>query len=250
MAPGIELVLKLQGLDNRVAELEREIASLPRHVAEIEQALVSHQRKLEADRAALAANQKERRKLEGEIQLIEQKASRLKDQMLEAKTNQQYRAFQHEIEYCEEQIRKAEDRILDLMAESEPLEENVLAAESALKKEVAQVEREKALARKRTEEDRRVLGEFRVERERIAAALDPQTYAVYERTRRKYRGPAVAEGTDGKCSACNIMLRPQFYQDLKKGENLMVCESCGRLLFYNAPIDLGEEVESRQAEKA
>lgn len=248
MAPGIELVIRLQGLDNRVADLEREIASLPRQIAEIEQALVAHQRKLEMDRAALAANQKERRKLEGEIQTLEQKISRLRDQMLEAKTNQQYRAFQHEIEYCEEQVRKAEDRILDLMAESEPLEENVQAAEMALKKEQAQVERQKAAARKRSEEDRRLLAELQVERERLVAAIDPQIYAIYERTRRKYRGSALAEGTDGKCSACNIVLRPQFYQDLKKGEQLLVCESCGRLLYYNPPASVAEEVESRPAE--
>lgn len=247
MAPGIELVLRLQGLDNRVAEIEREIAALPKRVADLEQALLSHQKKLEADRAALAANQKERRKLEGDIQMLEQKISRLKDQMLEAKTNQQYWAFQHEIEYCEGQVRKAEDRILDLMAESEPLEENLQAAEAALKKEIAQVEREKVAARKKTEEDRRLLGELRAEREQLAAQLDPSIYATYERARRKYRGPAVAEGTDGRCSACNIVLRPQFYQDLKKAEQLMVCESCGRLLYYNPPIDLTPEMESRPA---
>ena len=40
--------------------------------------------------------------------------------MLGAKTNEQYRAFQNEIGFCEQAIRKAEDRILDLMAEGEP----------------------------------------------------------------------------------------------------------------------------------
>ena len=63
--------------------------------------------------------------------------------MLEAKTNEVYRAFQNEIAYCETEIRKAEDRILELMGESEPLERNVKAAEQALAVERAQVEREK-----------------------------------------------------------------------------------------------------------
>ena len=44
--------------------------------------------------------------------------------MLQAKTNEQYRAFQNEIGYCETEIRKSEDRILDLMGEAEPLEKN------------------------------------------------------------------------------------------------------------------------------
>ena len=63
--------------------------------------------------------------------------------MLQAKTNEQYRAFQNEIEFCEKEIRKFEDRILDLMAESEAVESNIRAAEASLKTEKEQVEREK-----------------------------------------------------------------------------------------------------------
>src|SRR6266436_2933837 len=125
MLPDIERVVRLQDLDSRAAELNREISSLPKHIAEIEKKLESHQRKLDADRAALVANQKERKTLEGEIQSQDQKISKLKEQTLGAKTNDQYRAFQHEIEFCEKEIRQAEDRILELMSESEPLETNV-----------------------------------------------------------------------------------------------------------------------------
>src|SRR6185436_3092742 len=150
MPPELKLVVRLQDLDNRLAELAREIASLPKHVAEIEKKLISHERKLEADRAALAANQKERKKCEGDIQTQDQKISKLKDQMLGAKTNEQYRAFQNEIEFCQKEIRRLEDRILELMSESEPLDIAVKAAEAALKEEKRQVEAEKVEARERT----------------------------------------------------------------------------------------------------
>ena len=246
MTPDVELVIKLQGLDNQIADLEREIASLPVHIAEIEKALVSHQRKLEADKAAMAANQKERRKLEGEVQGIEQKVSKLKDQIFEAKTNQQLWAFQHEIQFGEDQIRKAEDRILDLMSESEPLEGNVQIATKALAEETKQVDREKALTRKRTDDDKRQLEQIQRERAGVVAALTPQIYASYERIRKRYRGgTAVSDGTSGRCSECNIMLRPQFHQDLKKGNQLAICESCGRLVYYNPIIDVAAEMESQ-----
>src|SRR5262249_32642739 len=139
MLPDIASAVRLQELDTRMAELSKEIASLPKHIAEIEKKLEAHQRKLDADRAALSANQKDRRKFEGDIQAQEQKISKLKDQMLQAKTNEQYKAFQHEIGFCEAEIRRAEDRILDLMSESESLDKNVKAAEAALKTEKAQV---------------------------------------------------------------------------------------------------------------
>src|SRR2546423_7447175 len=167
MHPDLKLVVRLQELDNRLAELAREIAALPKHVAEIEKKLIAHERKLEADRAALAANQKERKKCEGDIQVQDQKISKLKDQMVGAKTNDQYRAFQHEIEFCQNEIRKAEDRILELMGESEPLDKNVKIAEVALKAEKAQVEAEKTVARERTAVDQKAAQELHAERAEI-----------------------------------------------------------------------------------
>src|SRR5580704_9549847 len=148
MHPDTHLVIQLQSLDQRISALDREVATLPKHIAAIEKTLESHQRKLEADRAALTANQKDRKRLEGEVQVQEQKISKLRDQMLGAKTNEQYKAFQHEIEYAQKEIRKAEDRILELMGESEPLDVNVKKAEVALKEEKVVVEDEKGRARK------------------------------------------------------------------------------------------------------
>jgi predicted nucleic acid-binding Zn-ribbon protein len=235
MHPDLTSVIRLQDLDKRAGELTREIAGLPKHVSEIEKKLEAHERKLEADRAALSANQKDRKKLEGEIQLQEQKISRLREQMLEARTNEQYRAFQHEIEFCEQEIHRAEDRILDLMTESEPLEKNVRIAETALKQEKAQVEAEKQQAQQRTAADKVALAELQAERKRMVAAVNPSVYRRYESIRKHRAGIAVAEAVDGRCTSCHMAMRLQFYQDLKRNEQVMYCESCGRILYYNPP---------------
>ena len=235
MLPDISLAVRLQEIDNRIAELTREVSSLPRHIAEIEKKLESHERKLEADRAAVSANQKERKSLDGDIQLQQQKISKLKDQMLQAKTNEQYRAFQHEIDYCDKEIRRCEDRTLDLMGESEPLERNVKAAETALKQEKTQVETEKQQTRERTAVDQRELDQLTTERRGIASQINPTVLAAYERVRKLRGGVAVAEAVDGRCSKCHMALRLQFFQDLKRGQQIMHCESCSRILYYNPP---------------
>lgn len=237
MPPDLKLVIQLQDLDSRIRELQREIATLPKHVAEIEKALESHLRKLEADRAALAANQRERKKLEADIQTQDQKVSRLKEQLMDAKTNEQYRAFQKEIEYCQKESRRSEDRILSLMEESEPLEQNVRAAELALKEEKSRVDAEKQQARERTAVDKKALDGLNRERQAIVKDVTPAIYSAYERIRAKRRGLAVAEAIDdGRCSACHLALRPQFFQDLRVNSEVMFCESCGRILYYNPPI--------------
>lgn len=241
MLPDLKQVIRLQDLDHRLAELAKEIAALPRHVAEIEKKLLSHQRKLDADRAALAANQKDRKKCEGDIQVQDQKISRLKDQMTGSKiTNEQYRAFQNEIEFCQKEIRKSEDRILELMSESELLDKNVKAAEGALKAEKAEVDAEKAQAEQRTAADQKAAHELKVERAEIVKSVTPSLYQRYERVKVSRRGQAVAEVVEGRCTACQIALRLQYYQDLKRGDSILMCESCQRILYYNPPESFEE----------
>lgn len=238
MHPDTHLVIQLQSVDHRISALEKEVAALPKHIAVIEKALESHLRRLEADKAALSANQKDRKKMEGDIQMHEQKISKLKDQMLSVKTNEQYRAFQNEIDFIQKEIRKAEDRILELMAESELLEGNVKTADAALKEEKKQVEAEKTRARERTAADQAQLDELRAQREEAAAKLPPPALTTYDRVRRKWHGSVVGEAIGGRCSACQIVIRPQYMQELKRGDQMMMCESCGRFLYYNPPVNV------------
>ena len=164
MLPDIQHAIRLQILDDRVTALTKEIAALPKHIADIEQKLGAHQRRLEHDKAALSANVKDRKRLEGEILTHDQKISKLKSQMMEAKNNDQYRAFQHEIDFAGQETRKAEDRILELMGEAEPLEKNVKAAEASLGDERKHVEAEKAQARERTATDQKEIDTLKSER--------------------------------------------------------------------------------------
>lgn len=246
MIQDLVLALRLQALDRKIAALDAEIATLPKHTAEIEKRLEAHTRRLEADRGALAANQRERKKLEGENQLHEQKISKLREQMAAAKTNEHYKAFQNEIAYIEGEIRKSEDKILVLMEQSEPLDKNVKAAEISLKAEQQQVEGAKVQARERTAIDKKELAEHAAERKTVAAQMEPKLLTEYERVRKKTKNTPIADATDGRCNACQMGLRPQFFQDLRRQDKIMFCESCSRILTYNPVVDVVADTAATQ----
>ena len=235
MHPDVALVTQLQQLDHRMSALEKEVAELPRHIATIEKTLESHLRRLEADKAALVANQRDRKNLDLEVQTHQQKISKLRDQMTQAKNNEQYKAFQNEIDYAEKEIKKCEDRSLELMSASEPLDAAVKAADAALKEEQKSVEAEKTKARGAKAGDLAELEKLRTDHKETFAKLPRSSQAAYERIRKKWKGTVSAEVKDGRCNACQMLLRPQFFQDIRRGDSLMFCETCSRFLYYVAP---------------
>ena len=124
---------------------------------------------------------------------------------------------------------------MELMSESEPLDTNVKAAETALAAEKQQVETEKRQARERTAADQKSAQELQGERGELVAKVNPGLYRQYERSRKSRQGIAMAEAVDGRCTACYMTMRPQHFLDLKKGDTVLLCENCQRILFYNPP---------------
>lgn len=242
MKQDLALAVELQALDRKIASFEKEIATLPLHIAEIEKKLEAHKRRLEVDRSALSANQGDRKKLEAEILVHDQKVSKLKTQMIDARTNDQYRAFQNEITYGETEIRKAEDKIIGYMEQAEALDKNVQAAEADLKVEQQHVAAEKKLAQDRTAADLKAVNEAKAHRATLVARIDPKLYTRYEIVKKKTRGTAIANVVDERCEGCMIQLRPQYFQDLKAGVGFQLCETCGRILIYNPPVSFENDI--------
>ena len=232
MNANLSLIRDLQSVDTRIAELQREIARLPKYVAEIEQKLESHKKALAADQAALEENRKARRLMEGEISIQQQKLSHIRVQMGEAKTNEVFRAFQKEIKFGEDSVRKVEDRILDKMVEAETIEQNVAKAEKALKIEIEAVAKEIAETKARFAKDEDELALIQEKREALAGSIAADVLRTYERVRRLRGEQAVAEVIDDRCLACNVVMRPHVSQRLRQGEEILTCESCGRIFYY------------------
>lgn len=236
MASHLDLIRDIQKLDERIDELETEIGRLPKQVAEIERALESHTSELAAQKGALEANEAERRRLEGEISLNQVKADRLQTQISDVKTNDQYRALRNEIAFARKEIKKAEDLTIDKMEEVEDLTAKVEVAEKALAEESAEVATQVAAAEKLVDVDRRKLAKVQVERDKIGATMPPKLLKAYDRVRRKLRDRAVSAMSNGRCSSCNMLIRPQLQQDLRtKLDDVITCEFCGCILYWEDP---------------
>jgi len=236
MLPDVQNLIALQQADREILRLKEEIAALPKRVAAIEERLAGTRALLDKAKAAVKADEAARRKYESGIQDQQQKISKYRDQSLAVKTNEQYKALLHEIQFAEQDIRAHEDKILELMVNAEVREKDVKAAEATLKAETAEIEKEKIGARQRTAEDEKQLAEWNAKRDTARAGVDADLLRQYDRVA-KHRGTGLSEAKDHKCLACQVMLRPQTYNEVRASTHVVTCESCQRILYYDPSND-------------
>src|SRR6201998_12383 len=240
MLPEIENLLRLQEADKAIRRLQGEIAELPKRVAAIEQKLAGTKAQLEKAQTAIKADEASKRKYETGISDLRGKISKYRDQSLDVKTNEQYKALLHEIQFAEKEIAATEDKILELMVNADARDKEVKGAQAELKAETAETEREKNQARQRTAEDEKLLAEWRGKRDQLRTGIDADLLRHYERVS-KFRGSGISEVHDHKCMACQVMLRPQTYNEVRSGQQTIVCDSCQRILYFNPKEELVDQ---------
>lgn len=236
MLTGLKELLHVQTLDLKLAELAGQIAQFPRRIAEVEGQVEAARGVLTKTREAQSASLKDRKRLELDVESWKEKVRKYKDQSSQVKTNEAYRALVHEIEGAEREIRKAEDTVLEHMVASEEHDRQVKAGEKAL----AEAEASAKAAKQTIEAERAKLTgkqtELRAERDRDASAVPPKLLERYRLYAPRHHGTVVATLDGEACSGCRVHLRPHVVQKLKRPENdeFVECESCGRMLYYDA----------------
>jgi len=237
MLPDIENLLKLQDVDKEIRRLQDEVAELPKRVAAIEQKLAGTKAQLDKAQAGVKTDEAARRKYETNIKDLREKISKYRDQSLAVKTNDQYKALLHEIQFAEKDISENEDKILELMVNADARDKEVKAAQAELKEEAAEIENEKEQARQRTAEDQKLLAEAKGKRDQLRGGIREDLLRHYERVS-KFRGSGIAEVRDHKCMGCQVILRPQTYNDVRSGTDVVFCDSCQRILFFDQKEEL------------
>lgn len=246
MNTDLERLIALEKVDREVARLTDEIAALPIRVAAIEAKLAEHKAAVEKAKSQIKNNESSRRQLDSDIKGFQEKIAKYRSQSSSVKTNDEYRALMHEVEFSEKQISGCEDKILELMISLENDEKSLKQAEAELKAESADVEREKNDARVRTAEDEKLLAGLREQRAELRTGVNDSALAHYDRVMRQ-RKSAISEARGQKCLACFVMIRPQTWQDIRTNEQIVTCSSCGRILYFDPANEAPPEPPKKKA---
>jgi uncharacterized protein len=232
MNADLQRLIDLQRLDSAAHDAQRRLAEAPDREKALEARLEAARQHVAAAKAQLTDSQNARRAIEKEVAVHQGRLSKFREQAMAVKTNQEYHAVQHEITFAQTEIKKLEDAVLERMLEGDELSATVKRTEAELAAEQKAIEADRRAMSAEAKELQASLDRLTAERTAVVGAIDAQVLYVFEQVARKRHGVAVAEARDGICTICHVRLRPQVFNNVRRNDAIVQCDSCNRILFF------------------
>ncbi len=229
--PDLQNLIALQDLDQKITKLKNQIQEIPTKSQNLKDKLQGLQEAHESLGSRLQELGRDRRVAEGDVELLRTKLSRLREQLMIVKTNKEYAAMLREIQGAEDHIRMEEDKILELMEESETMEVKIAASQEELNSHAHELEEHIRKLQESIPVLELEVGKLMEDKGIVEADISIELLDRYRLLRDNRKGVALAEAIGELCSACHVRVRPQVYAELLRTDTIFSCDSCDRILF-------------------
>jgi hypothetical protein len=232
--PELEKLIALQELDLEIRELQKEIADVPRKKAEIERQFNEFAAEYLDKKTRLDTSRREHRQLELDLLDTQQKLEKYKSDLMRVRNQTEYSAALREIDTAKKTIGGLETQILEKLETIEALDHEVKTRTPEI--EAKRHQFDVLIADYSTATDRLTLqlNKLHERRQQLVATIRRDWLGRYNRLADTRDGLALAEVRDGSCKACFMSVRPQVYADVRKGDDILTCDNCSRILYFKA----------------
>lgn len=231
MSTELEKILVIQERDQRISRIQQQLADIPARREQIESALKDQKAAVELAESELQRIQLAIKEQEGEIEDRKSKILRYRQQQMDVKNNDEYRALNNEIFAEESNVKELEEKEIKLMEDLEA-HKTVLAERQA----VLDADRESIADDIKLLEDRagnleEQLKEIQADREAKAAEVNEDWLSAYNRIMGNKKDAAVVAIQGATCTGCFMNVTPQTIHHARQLETITSCEYCGRLVY-------------------
>lgn len=227
-----EKLIHLQRLDSEIRQVDLFLGNTPPLIEEIDKKIEKSSQLAAAAKEKLVENQKKRREFEAEVKVIKAQAAKYKRQLNEVKTNKEYAAMLKEIEESEKKIDGLEEEIIAEMLRADEIEAEIKEANRRFTEAKEKFFQEKEAIfqkKKELEEKAKQLGQ---DRQELLPQIPADQVTLYLRISSKKSGIALSPVRDDFCAMCHMRIRPQVLNELRDTRKLILCENCGRILYW------------------
>jgi len=231
------VLIHLQDCDNRIAKILKAKEQGPLRIQKLEDELRAQESRFKADEDQMEAFKKDRRLLEREIQELDGKIEKSSTKLTQIKSNKEYTAALKEIDDLKTIKFQTEERAIQIMETAEELERKCKEHKDALKILKEQCEKGKEEIGKELLGLEKDLEALQKERNRLCCDFDQSLLKKYLFLRDRKGGLAVSSVVTGICQTCHMGIPPQKFNELIRGNDLMTCPHCNRIIYWGDDQD-------------
>jgi predicted nucleic acid-binding Zn-ribbon protein len=229
----LEQLIALQNVDTGIRRLHSELESIPQRRAEIEKEFDQRAFEFKALQLSGDTARETRGQLDRELAEQRTRADKAERDLMSSTNAKVYEAALRERDAAKKHISELETKVLEQMEAAETSEKSLAEREPEFARLRAEHEDRLRAFEEQTRAWSQELETLRRERERMFASLPASVKGTYQRISARIRdGVAVAEARNGSCSACFIALRPQVMSQIRRGDDIVICDNCNRILYY------------------
>jgi len=237
----MKLLIALQNCDRRIEETSKKRDECPIRMASLDNEVRKAEASMNELEEKLEAVKKERRQVERDIEDLEARKKKSQAKLSSVSTNKEYRAALKEIEELDRNRSLFEDKALELMEQVEQLEDEIGAAAKGLEELKKRTEADKRAIQQEMKNLDECLDDLVKEREQLCAKVDRELLSRYNMLRERRGGLAVSPVISGVCQTCHMGIPPQKFNELIRGDSLMSCPNCQRIIYWGEDEKLKSE---------
>jgi predicted nucleic acid-binding Zn-ribbon protein len=232
MQESLKLVLEIQELDMKMIRLMRVKRERQKELHQIADLRKELHQQLSDKEEEIAEVKKSIQILENKIQEINAKSKRLEAQQSNVKKADEFNALTQEMTSAERERIAVEQKLSDLV-DKRVAEEELF---DKIKESLKTSEESSLILQKEIEASIKLINEegqaLKDERDTLSKDADAELLQIYERLLRNKKDRVIVPIENRTCSGCHIVLTAQHENLVRKGENLVFCEHCSRIHYW------------------
>jgi uncharacterized protein len=236
-------LIAIQDIDLSLQALRARIAAIPVEQERITEKFDEFSMEYNAVNEKLSDRKVARQQLEDELAEAQRRHEKYKEDLMRVRNEKEYTTCLREIDSTKKLATQMEGDLLQLMEEIEKLEQELQQFAPELEQNQQRCTAQLAALATESDAANTEIAQIIAQRDALITTIPKNLIEQYQRVAKVRGGIALAEARDSSCLACRMKIRAQVYSEIRRGNNIIFCENCSRILYYRAPAEISASAE-------